>query len=87
MLRYVEIARHHQLQSHFVRRAGQTEAHSGFDIRPLGVVIEYPPYLMRLLLGRVECVQRSDIGILLDRDGPSGENCRRRASPGRSRGS
>jgi hypothetical protein len=61
MLGNVEIARHHQLQSHFVRRAGQTEAHSGFDIRLLGGVIEDSPYLMRLLIGRVECVQRADI--------------------------
>src|ERR1035441_3686475 len=50
MLGYVEIVRHHQLQSHFVRRVGQTEAHSGFDIRPLGGVIEDSPYLMRLLI-------------------------------------
>src|SRR5215475_11302531 len=65
----VDITHQHQFERQFVRRTRQTKPYSGFDVPELSAVIEDSIKQVGLLACRVELAQRTQVGVLLQRDG------------------
>ena len=66
----VQVAGDQQLQRELVRRVGQTEPHTKFDIQRIAAAIDDGIELMDLTVRRVELTKRTVIGILLSGDRP-----------------
>ena len=54
-----------------VRRAGEPEADTGFDVERVARVIDHGKHLMRLIASRQEMANRSEIRIMFRGHGPS----------------